>query len=199
MASKKEETRKRIVKAASQNFRQYGFDGIGVDGLARAAGVTSGAFYSHLGSKNAAFKAALGTGLDEVITAIPDFQATHKSHWIKAFVEYYLSQEHREDLACGCAMATLTAEVVRSDQTTHQVYEEKMQRIISLIDKGLAGDEQAERKARAWSFLSLLIGGLSVVRAIDNHALKASVSHGIASAAIKTAGKARLNKPMPSL
>ena len=67
MGAKKEETRKRILDAASRSFRTYGYTGVGVDGLAKEAAVTSGAFYSHFGSKSAGFDLALEAGLDEVI------------------------------------------------------------------------------------------------------------------------------------
>ena len=57
--TKKQETRKRIVSAASQGFRSHGYAGIGVDAIAKEAGVTSGALYAHMGSKDGAFEAAL--------------------------------------------------------------------------------------------------------------------------------------------
>ncbi len=40
----KEETRKKIIAAVGRCFRKHGYAGIGVDGLAKNAGVTSGAF-----------------------------------------------------------------------------------------------------------------------------------------------------------
>ena len=52
---KKLETRSRIIDAAGRSFRSNGYAGIGVDGIAKAAGVTSGAFYAHLGSKKWCF------------------------------------------------------------------------------------------------------------------------------------------------
>ena len=41
----KQEARTKILDAAGRGFRRLGFGGIGVDGLAKEAGVTSGAFY----------------------------------------------------------------------------------------------------------------------------------------------------------
>jgi AcrR family transcriptional regulator len=78
----RQKTRKRIINAASQGFRSNGYagigvDGIGVDGIAKEAGVTSGAFYAHLGSKDGAFQATLSVGLYEVIAEIPEFQLQH--------------------------------------------------------------------------------------------------------------------------
>jgi AcrR family transcriptional regulator len=72
-----QKTRKRIINAARQGFRSNGYAGIGVDGIAKEAGVTSGAFYAHLGSKDGAFQATLSVGLDEVIAEIPEFQLQH--------------------------------------------------------------------------------------------------------------------------
>jgi AcrR family transcriptional regulator len=60
----KEEARARMVAAAGRGFRRQGFGGIGVDGLAKEAEVTSGAFYGHFSSKGEAFKAALVAGLE---------------------------------------------------------------------------------------------------------------------------------------
>lgn len=56
---RKEETWRLMLEAAGRAFRSPGYDGIGVDGLAKGAGVTSGAFYAHFGSKAAAFDAAI--------------------------------------------------------------------------------------------------------------------------------------------
>jgi TetR/AcrR family transcriptional repressor of nem operon len=45
------ETRDAVLKAAACELRECGFFGVGVDRLSAAAGVTSGAFYSHFSSK----------------------------------------------------------------------------------------------------------------------------------------------------
>ena len=48
---RKAATREAVLKAAARELRERGFYGVGVDGLSAAAGVTSGAFYSHFSSK----------------------------------------------------------------------------------------------------------------------------------------------------
>jgi len=123
--TKKELTRARILDAASRSFRSSGYAGTGVDGIAKSAGVTSGAFYAHFGSKDGAFEAALAVGMDEVIESIPDFQNEFGPNWVSAFADYYLGEAHRNDLACGCAMTTLSPEVVRADPAVHKAYEAK--------------------------------------------------------------------------
>lgn len=179
LPTKKEQTRARILDAASQSFRSSGYAGTGVDGIAKAAGVTSGAFYAHFGSKDGAFEAALATGMDEVIESIPNFQFEFGEDWVGVFADYYLSEAHRNDLACGCAMTTLSPEVARADTEVHMAYEAKMNRIVGLIADGLGGDADDVRRARAWAMLSTLIGGLTLSRAVANP----DIANGIAAAA----------------
>ena len=187
----KEETRQKILEAVGRGFRRHGYAGIGVDGLAKAAGVTSGAFYSHFGSKDGAFEVALTAGLDEVIEALPKFQSEYGADWVKAFAEYYLGKPHRSDLDCGCAMATLTPEVVRFGTEVHSAFEKKMTTIADLVAHGLAGGSDEDRRARAWSMLSVLIGGINVARAMKSTKATEEVAEAIKTAAIKAAGRTR--------
>ena len=190
----KEETRQKIVEAVGRGFRKHGYAGIGVDGLAKAAGVTSGAFYSHFGSKDGAFEIALTTGLDEVIKGIPKFQSEYGTDWVKAFSDYYLGKPHRSDLDCGCAMATLTPEVVRFGTELHAVFEKKMSAIVDLVARGLAGNTDEDRRARAWSMLGVLIGGINVARAMKSAKATEEVAEAIKAAAVKAAGRTRAIK-----
>jgi TetR/AcrR family transcriptional repressor of nem operon len=48
---RKAETREAVLKAAACELRERGYHGVGVDRLAAAAGLTSGAFYGHFSSK----------------------------------------------------------------------------------------------------------------------------------------------------
>ena len=185
----KAETRSKILNAVSRGFRKFGFSGIGVDGLAKLAGVTSGAFYAHLGSKSAAFEAALTVGLDEVIAAVPKFQQQHGQDWLHEFCHYYLGKRHRDDLECGCAMASLTTEVVRSDPHIQDIFENKMQQIAGLMAEGLEGGTIEERNERAWAVLSILIGGLNFCRAVKQKKTAEDLSHIFIAYALEAAGK----------
>ncbi len=186
--NKKQETRKRIIDAASRSFRSNGYAGIGVDGIAKEAGVTSGAFYAHLGSKDGAFEEALKLGLDEVVAAIPNFQLEHGKQWIVAFSEYYLGKTHRNNLSCGCAMTTLSPEVVRTKPELQRIYEDKMLEIVTLMANGLSGDSEEECLSRAWAMLGILIGGLTMARAVTSKELVEKIAISIIKSAISVAG-----------
>jgi len=185
----KEETRLKISEAAGRGFRRHGYAGIGVDGLAKAAGVTSGAFYAHFASKAGAFELALIAGLDEVIEGVPKFQREHGADWVKAFAAYYLGKAHRRDLECGCAMASLTPEVIRFGAEMHALYEKKMTRIADLVAGGLASGSNKNRRERAWAMLGVLIGGLNVARAMKHKKTSEEVAEAIKAAAIEAAGR----------
>lgn len=181
--TRKEETRQNILLAASRGFRASGFAAIGVDGIARAANATSGAFYAHFGSKDGAFRAALELGLDEVIENIPVFQRDFGAGWIAAFIDYYMGRAHRDDLACGCAMTSLSPELARADDDTRNLYDRKMNRIAGLIAQGLPHLPEDIRLEKAWAFLGILIGGLTVARAMVNEESIKAVSTAISTAA----------------
>ncbi|MGK0441155.1 MAG: AcrR family transcriptional regulator [Pseudohongiellaceae bacterium] len=189
--SKKHETRKRIVKAASQGFRRNGYAGIGVDGIAKEAGVTSGAFYAHLGSKEGAFEAALTLGLDEVVAAIPEFQLQHGKQWIEAFSAYYLGQAHRDDLSAGCAMTSLSPEVVRTKPELHALYENKMVEIVALMAQGLERESYDECLSAGWAILGVLIGGLTMTRAVESVKTADQIASATTNAAINAAGQTK--------
>ncbi len=188
---KKQETRKKMLAAASRNFREFGFSGVGVDGLAKAADVTSGAFYAHFGSKAAAFDAALVDGLDEVIDGIHGFQSKHGSNWMVEFIDYYLGRSHRSKLSNVCAMATLTPEVIRSDAKVHTIYEKKMSVIVDLLARGLNTSSDESARTKAWAVLATLIGGLNVTLAMKNTKAADEVATATKTAALKIAGRTR--------
>lgn len=191
MPTKKEQTRARILDAAGKGFRSQGYAGIGVDGIAKAAGVTSGAFYAHFGSKDGAFDAALAQGLDEVIASIPTFRQEHGRNWTQAFGDYYLGRPHRRDLECGCAMTTLSPEVVRGEPQIQSAYRQRMDRIIQLMADGLEGGDEGARSARAWAMLSALIGGLTLSRAVGDDKTAETIAMAAKTTALAAAGEAK--------
>jgi TetR/AcrR family transcriptional repressor of nem operon len=79
-AGKKEESRARILTSAGRGFRSRGFGGSGVDGLAKDAEVTSGAFYAHFKSKAAAFREAVVVGLEDLRRGVGQARERYPTH-----------------------------------------------------------------------------------------------------------------------
>lgn len=179
----KQEARARMIEAAGRGFRRNGFGGIGVDGLAKEAGVTSGAFYGHFKSKQAAFREALLGGVDELRSTICALQTDHGDAWLETFVDLYVGEKRLCTLEGSCALQSLTPDVQRADPATKAAFEERAARVVEAIAQGLKG-EVATRDARAWALLSLLTGAVTMARAVEDEAVAARIAEGARAAAI---------------
>jgi hypothetical protein len=88
-------------------------------------------------------------------------------------------------------MTTLSPEVVRAAPELHAAYENKMKIISNLIANGLKGGSREERLSRAWSFLGILIGGLTMARAVKTGKSTEKIATSIRAAAVNVAGDTR--------
>lgn len=180
----KEEARARMVAAAGRGFRRQGFGGIGVDGLAKEAEVTSGAFYGHFSSKGDAFKAALVAGLEELRNGVESLRAEHGAKWVGVFVDFYLGQKRVCELGASCALQSLTSEVQRADDGIKAVFEAEIAGVVNAVADGLPGRSVKERRARAWALLSILSGGVTMARAVADKDVGAAIASACRAAAL---------------
>ena len=164
----KHAARERILLAAGRGFRKSGYGGIGVDGLAKAAGVTSGAFYGHFTSKDEAFRLAVAEGLEELRAGIMHLRVTQGAEWAEVFVDYYLGAKRLCELDESCASQSLTSEVGRASADVKAEFEAKMAEVIDAIAGGLKGGTKKARQKKAWALISVLSGAVTMARAIED-------------------------------
>lgn len=181
----REEAHTRMVVAAGRGFRRKGFGGIGVDGLANEAEVTSGAFYGHFESKEAAFLEAVVAGIDEVHATLQRLRDEFPDGWLEAFIDTYLGARRLCDLSESCAIQSLSAEVSRAGPEVRRAYEAEMRKVVDVIAAGLVGGDLAKRQARAWALLSLLAGCVTFCRAVEHGRLASTVADAARSAALQ--------------
>src|SRR3954451_20268126 len=108
------QTRKRIVEAASCEFRKNGIVATGLNDLMKAAGLTHGGFYKHFESKDQLVAEACAEALDAMIGVM----SAHPT--IDDAVAAYLSTRHRDDPASGCPLAAIGSELSRTDKKTRE-------------------------------------------------------------------------------
>jgi TetR/AcrR family transcriptional regulator, transcriptional repressor for nem operon len=185
--AKKEDTRDRILHAVSRGFRTRGYNGIGVDALAKDAGVTSGAFYGYFRSKEDAFLAAVVDGIDEYRAGIESLQANYGANWSVALADYYVGRKHRQDLACGCALPTLSPEVIRSDQRVRSAYQAELIKLNAAIAAGLATGTETEKRDTAWVILAVLAGGVTLARAVWDELVAEQIATAVHQATVEIA------------
>ncbi len=184
----KDEARNKILDAAGRGFRRLGFGGIGVDGLAKDAGVTSGAFYGHFPSKAEAFKAAAVAGLVQLREAIEDLRAREGERWLSTFVDFYMSIRRTCDLAESCALQSLTPEVTRADRGTKSAYEAELVKVAEAVAEGLPKGPLAARRKMAWAILAMLSGAVSMARSAADPNTGAQIAASIKGAVMTLAG-----------
>lgn len=159
-------TRQRILDAAGRGFRRGGFGGVGVDGLAKEAGVTSGAFYVHFGTKTEAFKEAVAQGLRELRDGVLHHQLTHGRDWWPEFVRFYLGLKRTCDLSDSCALQSLSPEVARADGALREDFEVGLRDVAHVIVTGPTSPHLPRTIASACAALATLVGAVTLARAV---------------------------------
>lgn len=158
-SDQKTKARQAILQAGARALRTNGFNGIGVDGLAASAGVTSGAFYSNFSNKEAL--------LEQVIDACLGEATIDSESRLKQWLASYISAVHRADPASGCVMPTLSADVARSNSQTRGTYKRKMLALVRKISNVLDGPAP-DRERRAWSIIATMVGAIAISRAMPD-------------------------------
>lgn len=186
-ADHNQQSRAKILAASGRAFRRHGFDGVGVDGLAEEAGVTSGAFYKHFPSKSAAFRDAVVAGLDELRQAVEDLRASEGEAWLDRFVEFYLSVKRTCEAGESCALQAFGPEVSRAPPETRIAWDQGVGRVVDAVAAGLSPGP--DPRGTAWSILALLTGGVTLARAAPTEALGLQIAEATRAAitAITTA------------
>jgi AcrR family transcriptional regulator len=163
----KAKAREALLKAGARSLKTSGFNGIGVDGLAAAAGVTSGAFYSNFPSKEAMLQAVIDAqGVGEPFLSDTDSATTAEGRvQLISFLEDYISAHHSADPAEGCVMPALSADVSRAQPPVKDAYARK---VTALVDRiaGMLDGEASDRNGRAWSIVALMVGAIVISRGI---------------------------------
>ncbi len=169
-------TRQRIVEAAGRGFRRSGYGGIGVDGLAKEAGMTSGAFYVHFASKGAAFRDAVSHGLADLKAGVLYFQAEHGRTWWPAFVHFYLNAKRLCDLSESCSLQSLSPEVARSDDQARAAFEAGLLDVAAAILSGPKSPEMPLDQDGACAALASLVGAVTLARAVGSAAMAEQIA-----------------------
>lgn len=172
----KAQTRQRILEAAGRSFRKGGFGGIGVDGLSKEAGVTSGAFYVHFSSKSAAFKESVIQGVSDVERGVRHFQSEHGKKWWGEFVRFYLGERRTCDLSESCGLQSLASEVARAGESSRNAFTAELLKVATAITTGPKSPGAPTTVAAAYAALSTLIGAVTLARAVDDAAIAGQIA-----------------------
>ena len=176
--AEKVESHDRIVKVASERFREVGVDGIGVADLMKEAGLTHGGFYRHFGSRDdlvaEAIERALRDGSQGAFDAVARSKLP-KQALLFALVDWYLGIGHRDARATGCAVTALAGDVARSGERVRRAYTRQVDAYLDLFTTLINGDKPKPKRAKAITAWAMLVGAVSMARAVNDDKLSREI------------------------
>jgi AcrR family transcriptional regulator len=165
----KAEKRRQLIQASSAVIKQGGYAATGIDKLMEAAGVTSGAFYSHFSSKAELLQALIPYELQQSRDAWQSNPHTEPADWLEFELERYLNIKHVRHPEAGCMLPSLGAEIARADEATRKVFQEEMESGVAMLEQKLGNPELA------WAFICQLVGAILMARALPSSAARTAV------------------------
>ncbi len=179
----RDEARRRIVLEAGRLFRSKGYDGVGVDEIMRAAGLTHGGFYGHFRSKAALFRAVLADAHDfnlrMAARAATDDEGLRRE--AMALVGYYLDPANRDRVGQGCMLASLSGDAARADADARGAWAGQVRDLATQFARGLpppaAGlaPDANRPDPRGMAAVALCVGGLTLARGMADETLAAAM------------------------
>ena len=177
----REQTRDAIVEAASQVLRDQGFAEVSIGSVMNAVGLTHGGFYAHFADKTDMLVAAVEQAFIESPKNFSVLAAMANGAADAALIAmHYLADRRVDDAATGCPAAALLSEIPRQEGAVRAAFArgtEETRKALATAH-GLSNDDAD----RSWAVLSMLFGGLALMRAIPDASCRALIRSQIADA-----------------
>ena len=155
----------RILDESIRLFRERGFSEVSVSEVMQAAGLTHGPFYNHFASKEALMAETLSR---EMQRASSDFDKLPPTQKILAqYLDYYLSEDHRDDCSGGCVVAALASEV-RQEKQVRGPFTDQLKIVIQKLATRFSWRSRRSARGDAIHMYSAMIGALILARAVND-------------------------------
>jgi TetR/AcrR family transcriptional repressor of nem operon len=168
----KEETRKRVVRAAAAAVRAKGPDGVGVAEIMAEVGLTHGGFYAHFPNKEALVAAAIEEAFGQSrrrFARMTDAMTSEQA--LAAFVDAYVSTEHRNNPQRGCPISSLTNDLPRQGPMVRAAFDAGVADLIARLEGWLPEQDAAARRSLASSLMAEMAGAVALSRAVSDDGL----------------------------
>lgn len=167
------ENRDRIIAVAGRLLREHGVDGIGLDAIMKAAGLTHGGFYKNFASKDALVAEACGRVMADGAAKGAAVEAATEDG-LGRWVRNYLSPEHCKAIGNGCVFAALASDAGRRPGPLRRVFTQGLADSIERLSHLVRG-QPAKRRQRALATMAGLVGAIVLARATDDEAMRAEL------------------------
>jgi TetR/AcrR family transcriptional regulator, transcriptional repressor for nem operon len=170
----------RILDIAAARIRRDGIGSLTVADLMKEAGLTHGGFYRHFDSREQlvaeAAQRALAHGNERTIAA----GQLGGQRGYTALVDGYLSTRHRDHPESGCGVAGVAADVARDGGPARGSYTRQVKECLAMVADLIDDPDRQAGEREAVLTLSVLVGAISMARAVDDSDLSEQI---LASAA----------------
>ncbi|WKV52553.1 MULTISPECIES: TetR/AcrR family transcriptional regulator [Dickeya] len=162
-----ERNREEIIQVSSQLFRERGLNGVSVNDLMAAAGLTHGGFYGHFASKDELAAIASRKALEDSSAHWQALSQQPEQRNLRTLVENYLSSAHRDGVKDGCAISALASDVAREseDKPVREVYLNGVRAMLGRLESLSDTEDDEQRRQQALTQVVLLAGALMLSRA----------------------------------
>jgi TetR/AcrR family transcriptional regulator, transcriptional repressor for nem operon len=170
------ETRERIVKTAGEEFRKRGIGETSLADLMAAAGLTHGGFYRHFDSKDQLVAEACAEAVEAMRRKIVAAVAANPDRSVlETLAAIYLSPEHRDHPAEGCAVAALGSEIAHYDIQARTAATAGFLNLVEILADQFAGMPPEVAKSRAMAAVATMVGALMISRITPDPELSAAI------------------------
>lgn len=168
-----EENRRAVIEAAGRLFRERGFDGVGLNDLMGAVGLTQGGFYRQFKSKDDLAVQACHRVLTDSADKLAQLLETEADP-LSVIVNRYLSPEHRDLNGEGCIFASLGPDAARHSPDMIRSFEQGIRAYLDVIGQAKASAKHTSSNDPA-VMLSTMVGALLLSRLVEDKTLSAHI------------------------
>jgi TetR/AcrR family transcriptional repressor of nem operon len=167
-AEQKERSHETILDSAARLVRQKGIAGASVADVMRGAGLTVGGFYAHFATKDAlvaeVFRRTAASLRERLFARLDEKPAADRAEVV---LKRYLSAQHRDDVERGCSLPAVVGEVGTTAPEHAGVLAQQVAALASGLEEHLPSRPEAPpKRALALGLVALMVGGLSLSRAL---------------------------------
>jgi TetR/AcrR family transcriptional regulator, transcriptional repressor for nem operon len=162
------ENRERILEAATQRFRERGFEGIGVADLMKEAGLTHGGFYGHFASKEDLIAQACARASDRSRARWARLSERAPDNPLAEIARVYLTPQHRDSPGAGCLIAALGPDVARQGPAVRDAVTVGVRAALDFLTRIVPGRSRAAKRRKAIASYASMVGGMVLARAVND-------------------------------
>jgi TetR/AcrR family transcriptional repressor of nem operon len=166
-----EENRRTVIEAAGRLFRERGFEGVGLNDLMGAAGLTQGGFYKQFKSKDDLAAQACDRVLADSTERLTHLVESSGENALATIISGYLSAEHRDQIADGCIFPALGPDAARHSPALIRSFETGIRSYLEVIDLAMQASSAQEAERDPAVVLSTMVGALVLSRLAEDETL----------------------------